>query len=102
MSVKNIDIRVDADRGAVARPVIVAVNKKVDTVVIANKTAGAIEIWVPKTRTLGVRKEVGDSLTLTPEDLADLDGGHYAYAVYCHEVEDFAVGASSPVIIIRP
>lgn len=102
MAVKDIEIKVDSDRGAIARPVVVAVNKNEDTVVITNKTADAIEISIPKAGIRNVSRDKGGSLTLTPADLAKLQGGRYAYAVYCHEVEDFAEGASSPEIIIRP
>ncbi len=104
MPVKNVEVRVDSDRGAVARPVAVSVDLRVkdDSVVITNGTGDAIEIWIPNTGARGTRREVGESLTLTPAELAGLGRGRHAYAVYCHEVQDFAKGASSPEIIIRP
>lgn len=94
---KSVTVRLDDGR-AVARPGIVRI-KPGDFVDVQNKTDYAIEVFVPKAGIKSGPVAAGSSYRC---DLSKAGAGHYAYAVYCEEVDDFAEGNSSPKIIINP
>ena len=99
-SVKEIVVRIDDDKGPIVRPVIVTLLNG-ERVSLVNKTRAGIRVFVPR---LGMDFPVAAGATNPDLDarLAGLPSGRHRFAVYCDEVDDFAEGASSPEIIIKP
>ncbi len=93
---KIVNVRLDERGRPVVLPGRVAV-KRTQAVKIMNQTAYPITVFVPSAA-INQTAGPGDSVRVT----LDKDVGHYRYAVYCDEVDDFAEGASSPEIIIKP
>ena len=99
-SPKTIVVRIDDDKGPVVRPVLVTLLNG-EPVNLVNQTRDTIRVVVPS---VGIDASVDPGVSDAALDrrLAGLQSGRHRYAVYCNEVDDFAAGASSPEIIIKP
>jgi hypothetical protein len=98
LAARDVHVLLDEASGRpVVRPGRVAV-KRAQTVNIRNETNYSIRLYIPRLNVNGQVISAGQ-----PPFQPDLDQppGHYRYAVYCEEVEDFAEGGSSPIIIIK-
>jgi hypothetical protein len=94
---KHATVQVDA-LGAVVKPGIL-VAKQNETVELTNGTDEVIQVFVPA---------CGGGLVLTIQggatgaiNLAGVDAGIHAFAVFSRKAGDFARGLSSPKIIIQ-
>ena len=99
-TVRQISVRIDDDKGPAVRPAVVTLLNG-EPVSVVNRTRANIRVFVPSANIdLAVTPGVANSDL--DGRLARLPSGHHTYAVYCEEVDDFAEGASSPIIIIKP
>jgi len=84
--------------GAVMKPGIL-VTKKNETVELTNGTDDVIQVFVPACEKGVVVSIKGGATGVI--DLAGVDPGIHAFAVFSRKADDFARGQSSPKIIIQ-
>ncbi|HET7292796.1 MAG TPA: hypothetical protein VFM88_10245 [Vicinamibacteria bacterium] len=98
---KTIRVRIDDDKGPVVRPVVVTLLNG-EPVSLINETRDEVRVILPGAGIDAVVPGDGRNNDKLDGQLAGLRSGRHRYAVYCNEVDDFAEGASSPEIIIKP